>query len=76
MPLPRALEERVTYFDYSDTDRRILADLRTVLEKSADSLVAAFYRHLLSFERTRVLLRDPEVKERLLRKQRLSLIHI
>ena len=76
MPLPRALEERVTYFDYSDTDRRILADLRTVLEKSADSLVAAFYRHLLSYPVTRQLLRDPAVKERLLGKQREYLLSL
>jgi signal transduction histidine kinase len=32
--------------------------------------VGAFYRHLLSFEPTRALLRDPAMKERLLQKQR------
>jgi signal transduction histidine kinase len=49
-----------------------------VLEKQADGLVAAFYRHLLSFAPTRKLLRDPAVKDRLLGKQReylLSLAH-
>jgi signal transduction histidine kinase len=74
--LPLALEERVTYFDYGDDDRRLLADLRAVLEKNADSLVSAFYRHLLSYAATRQLLRDPEVKERLLGMQRLYLLSL
>jgi signal transduction histidine kinase len=76
MPLPRAFEERVTYFDYGDDDRRVLAELHTVLEKNADSLVAAFYRHLLSYSATRQLLRDPEVKERLLGMQRYYLLSL
>jgi signal transduction histidine kinase len=69
-------EERITYFDYGDDDRRVLADLRDVLEKNADSLVAAFYRHLLSYAVTRQLLRDPQVKERLLGKQRQYLLSL
>jgi signal transduction histidine kinase len=76
MALPRPLEERVTYFDYGEDDRRVLADLHTVLEKNADSLVAAFYRHLLSYSATRQLLRDPEVKERLLGMQRYYLLSL
>jgi signal transduction histidine kinase len=76
MALARPLEERVTYFEYGDGDRRILADLRPVLEKNADSLVAAFYRHLLSYAATRQLLRDPQVKERLLGMQRRYLLSL
>jgi signal transduction histidine kinase len=38
--------------------------------------VAAFYRHLLSFAPTRQLLRDPEVKQRLLAKQRAYLLSL
>src|SRR5262245_55989851 len=76
MPTPRPLEERATYFEYGEEDRRILGELRSVLEKSADSLVAAFYRHLLSYPTTRNLLRDPEVKERLLGKQRSYLLSL
>src|SRR5262249_15448237 len=34
------------------------------------AFVGAFYRHLLSFQPTRDLLRDPKVKDRLLAKQR------
>jgi signal transduction histidine kinase len=76
MPLPPALEERVTYFDYGEDDRQVLAELHTVLEKNADSLVAAFYRHLLSYSATRQLLRDPAVKERLLGMQRRYLLSL
>jgi signal transduction histidine kinase len=50
--------------------------LRPLLEKHADAFVASFYRHLLTFGPTRQLLRDPEVKERLLVKQRDYLLSI
>jgi signal transduction histidine kinase len=70
MPLTDSLEERVAYFDYGEVDRALLAELAPTFEKHADSLVAAFYRHLLSYPAMRHLLRDPAVKERLLRLQR------
>jgi signal transduction histidine kinase len=38
--------------------------------------VAAFYRHLLGFDETRTLLRDPDVKTRLLEKQRSYLVSL
>ncbi len=64
------LRQRLTFLGLDDTDRRLLRDLRPSLEKNADTIVAAFYRHLLSYDSTRKLLRDPEVKQRLLAKQR------
>jgi signal transduction histidine kinase len=70
MALAVALDELAGYFDYGPVDRGLLADLAPLLEKNADSLVAAFYRHLLSFEATRQLLRSPAVKERLIVQQR------
>jgi signal transduction histidine kinase len=70
MPLPETLAERVAYFDYGDADRSFLGEIRAVLEKNADALVAAFYRHLLSYPVPRRLLREPAVKERLLGVQR------
>jgi signal transduction histidine kinase len=76
MPLPEALAERVAYFDYGDADRGFLAEIGPVLEKGADSLVAAFYRHLLSYPVPRRLLRDPAVKERLLGAQRAYLLRL
>ena len=76
MALSEALQERVAYFDYGELDRALLAELATTLEKNADTLVAAFYRHLLSYPQMRHLLRDPAVKERLLDLQRLYLLSL
>ena len=61
---------RLAFYELGEEDRKNLAHLRPLLEKGADSLVAAFYRHLLSFQATRELLADPDVKDRLLVKQR------
>lgn len=76
MRLPEALAERVAYFDYGDADRAFLAEIGPVLQKHADSLVAAFYRHLLSYPVPRRLLRDPAVKARLLGMQRRYLVSL
>ncbi|MGH8311076.1 MAG: protoglobin domain-containing protein, partial [Steroidobacteraceae bacterium] len=60
--------DRVTHLAFLELDagdRANLLELRPILEKHADAFVAAFYRHLLSFEATRALLSDPDVKERL-----------
>lgn len=69
-------ELRLAFYELGDEDRANLAHLRPLLEKRADSLVAAFYRHLLSFQATRELLADPEVKDRLLIKQREYLLSL
>jgi signal transduction histidine kinase len=71
-----ALGRQLDYFELSEVDLDLLRRLRPLLEKHADALVAAFYRHLLSFEATRRLLADPAVKERLLHKQRAYLLSL
>ena len=63
------LEQRLAFLNLDERDSRRLAELRPLLEKNARHFVSTFYRHLLSFENTRELLRDPGVKERLLLKQ-------
>lgn len=70
------LDERLAFLAWNDGDVRALAELEPLLESHADRFVGAFYRHLLSFEVTRELLRSPEVKERLLRKQREYLLSL
>jgi signal transduction histidine kinase len=70
------LEQRLSYLGFRDEDLEALRSLREPLEKHADSIVGAFYRHLLSFEPTRALLRDPEVKTRLLATQRAYLLSL
>ena len=67
---------RLAFFDYGDEDRALLARLRPMLEKQAETLVAAFYRHLLSFPETRHHLRDPAVTRRLLDDQRHYLLSL
>jgi signal transduction histidine kinase len=75
-PASDDLERRLAFLGLRGEDREALADLRPLLEKHADSFVAAFYRHLLSFEPTRGLLTDPAVKNRLLEKQRQYLLSL
>jgi len=70
------LEERLEFLGLTDADRRLLAELRPLLERHADRLVTAFYRHLLSFDATRRFLVDPAVTERLLGKQRAYLLSL
>jgi signal transduction histidine kinase len=70
------LDTLLQYFEYGESDRALLARLGPVLEKSADALVASFYRHLLSFPETRHHLRDPEVTQRLLGMQRRYLLSL
>ena len=76
MPVDRALGEQLDYFELSEADLELLKRLRPLLEKHADALVGAFYRHILSFDATRRLLSDPKVKERLLHKQRAYLLSL
>ena len=66
----------LAFFDLSDAALARLAELRPMLEKNADALVAGFYRHLLAFPETRKLLRDPQVTERLLGEQRKYLLSL
>jgi len=69
-------DQRLAFVGLGEEERSYLRALQPILKRHADALVAAFYRHLLSFERTRALLRDPEVKERLLEKQRAYLVSL
>lgn len=69
-------EERLAFLGIARDDETCLGALGAVLEQHADALVEAFYRHLLAFDRTRELLRDPAVKARLMRKQRAYLLSL
>jgi signal transduction histidine kinase len=74
--MKESLEERLAFLVWEGSDLQLLAELEPLLERHAERFVAAFYRHLLSFEGTRDLLRSPEVKERLLKKQREYLLSL
>jgi signal transduction histidine kinase len=71
-----SLEQRLAFLGLGAEERAALADLGPILERHAGRLVSAFYRHLLSFEDTRKLLSAPEVKERLMAKQREYLLSL
>jgi signal transduction histidine kinase len=70
------LELRLAFLGFGEVERVALAGLAPFFEERADEFVAAFYRHLLAFEQTRDLLRDSEVKRRLLGKQREYLLSL
>ncbi len=70
------LRQRLAFLSFGEADLANLAELGPLLEKHAESFIGPFYRHLLSFEPTRQLLADPEVKERLLAKQREYLLSL
>jgi signal transduction histidine kinase len=70
------LEQRLSFVGLRAEDLEALRSLREPLEKHADAFVGAFYRHLLSFQATRDLLRDAEVKNRLLESQRAYLLSL
>lgn len=70
MSRKRDLEEWRSFLGITEADQKLLAALRPLFERQADTFVAAFYRHLLSFEEPRKLLSDPDVKQRVICKQR------
>ena len=70
------LEQKLAYLNLKASDRERLQELRPLFEKHAAGFVAAFYRQLLSFQPTRELVKDPGVKDRLLRKQREYLLSL
>lgn len=70
------LQERLSFLNWTEEDRERLLALRPLFEKNADDLVEAFYRHLLAFPSTRGLLKDPQVKRRLLDAQRSYLLSL
>ena len=74
--MSRELEIRLAYLGIDEEDRIALASLRPMLESEADGLVDAFYRHLLTFQRTRHLLRDDRVRTHLLEMQRQYLLSL
>ena len=76
MGADESLAHRLAFLGLQAEELRLLAELRPLFEAQADRLVSSFYRHLLSFAETRRLLTDPEVKDRLLAKQRQYLISL
>ena len=70
------IAQRLAFLGIGPSDFERLVRLKPYLERQADACVDAFYRHLIAFEPTRRLLRDPVVRERLLAKQREYLLSL
>ncbi len=64
------LEEILEYYGISEADVECVRAFRPTIELHSEKLVAAFYRHLLSFKATNQFLTDREVRTRLLEKQK------
>ncbi len=64
------------YFGWDESQRALLAEALPLFEEHAEEVVEAFYRHQLAFPETRHHLRDPDVVERLLAKQRAYLLSL
>jgi len=72
----QSTDELLDYFRIDQLDLDALAKMRGAFETHADRLVDEFYQHLLQFPTTQALLRNAEVRERLLAKQRDYLISL
>jgi signal transduction histidine kinase len=76
MAAPKDLDLLREFFRLEEEDLKILSDLRPAIEEHADELVDEFYRHLIGFQETQDFLRDPEIKQQLLVKQREYLLSL
>jgi len=63
------VERRKRYLELDADDERRLAEINDLAQAYAEPVIEAFYAHLLRFEDTRAFFSDPEVLERVKRKQ-------
>ena len=58
------LLRRKDFLEFRDEDVAYLVGINDLAQRYAESVIEDFYRHLLSFEETKVFFRDPEVLKR------------
>ncbi|WP_420475673.1 protoglobin domain-containing protein [Noviherbaspirillum sp. ST9] len=58
------IDSRKRFLQFHDDDAERLKSIGGLADRYADEVIEEFYRHLLSFEETRVFLSDPEVLAR------------
>ena len=63
------LAQRLAFLRLDPADVKLLAELRPAVEARSQEFVDVFYRHLLGFDEVRELLRDEQVRARLLEAQ-------
>ncbi|MFQ5779558.1 MAG: protoglobin domain-containing protein [Nitrospiria bacterium] len=64
------VERRMSFIGLSEQDRVLLSGMEAFAHGHADRIIAAFYRHLLSFKETRALLKDQATVDRLMKSQK------
>jgi signal transduction histidine kinase len=70
------IRRRMLFVDFTENDIRLLSEMEPFAREHADQLVASFYQHLMNFEETRRLLRDPATVDRLMKSQKEYLLDI
>ena len=65
-----ALSDRLAFLRLGARDLEVLSSLRPLFEANAETIVEAFYRHLLAFDEPRRLLTDAALRDRLFAIQR------
>lgn len=70
------IRQRMAFVDFSERDVRLLSEMEGFIRGHVDQVVAAFYQHLLAFEETRALLKDPATVDRLMKSQKEYLLDI
>jgi len=65
-----ALSDRLAFLRLGARDLEVLSSLRPLFESNADTIVEAFYRHLLAFDEPRRFLTDAALRDRLFTIQR------
>lgn len=66
----REIARRRAFLELGDEDIEELVSFNMLAQEYADPIIEAFYKHLLSFEETRVFFQDPELLERVKRAQK------
>ncbi len=64
------IAKRRAFLEFGDEDIQDLVSIKEFAQEYADSVLEAFYKHLLSFEETRVFFQDPKLLERVKRLQK------
>ncbi len=65
------IAKRRAFLEFGDEDIQDLVSIKEFAQAYADSVLEAFYKHLLSFEETRVFFQDPKLLERVKRLQKI-----
>jgi len=64
------IQKRKAFLEFSAEDEKALTGINDLAERYASVVIEDFYKHLMSFEETRVFFKDPKVLQRVKNSQR------